>query len=172
MRPGVTRSGEDPPKVTVGNDTAHAPRGTPDSASLADLLGAVLAAEGIPGGAEASLHLVDESGMRELNSQHMGVDGATDVLSFPLDGPGVSGQPGVPQLVGDVVLCPEVAARNATTHAGSLVDECNLLVVHGGLHLCGWDHATDAERDSMWARERELMVALGVEPSGDPWGAA
>ncbi|HNG25442.1 MAG TPA: rRNA maturation RNase YbeY, partial [Microthrixaceae bacterium] len=57
-------------------------------------------------------------------------------------------------------------------HAGSVADELALLVTHGGLHLCGWDHAEPAERDRMWARERELLTALGRTPARDPWEGA
>lgn len=156
----------------------------PDPDSLGELLAAVLAAEGVPRGSEAGLHLVGIEEMTALNQRTMGEDGPTDVLSFPVDGsapvdgcaPVNGGAPGdgavVPHLVGDVVLCTEVAARNAATHAGTVADECRLLVVHGGLHLCGWDHSTPRQRDDMWRREREVMESLGVSPSGEPWDKA
>jgi probable rRNA maturation factor len=138
---------------------------------LADLLGAVLAAEGVPPSAEASLQLVDPGAIAELNAEHLGGTGPTDVLSFPLDG--TEGSDGDdPWLVGDVVVCAAVAADQAPEHAGTLVDELSLLVVHGGLHLCGWDHAEPAERDAMWARERELMTTLARVPARDPWTAS
>jgi probable rRNA maturation factor len=154
----------------------------PDPESLGGLLAAVLLAEGVPLGSEAGLHLVGIEEMAELNMEAMGRAGPTDVLSFPLDGVSDGGHAGddvdagdrkgpsaVPHLVGDVVLCTEVAMRNASRHAGTIGDECRLLVVHGGLHLCGWDHATPEQQQDMWTRERELMASLGVSPSGDPW---
>jgi probable rRNA maturation factor len=73
-------------------------------------------------------------------------------------------------MVGDVVVCAEVAAAQAPDHAGTVQDELALLVVHGGLHLCGWDHADPAERAGMWARERALMSELARPPARDPWG--
>jgi probable rRNA maturation factor len=138
-----------------------------DREALAELLSAVLRSEGVGAQAEAGLLLVDPEEMAHLNAEHLGGSGPTDVLSFPLDGVG----DGVGWMVGDVVVCPEVAVVQAGDHAGSAEDELRLLVVHGGLHLCGWDHAEAGERRAMWARERELMVMLGCVPSRDPWGA-
>ena len=66
--------------------------------------------------------------------------------------------PEIPQLVGDIVICPAVAARNAVEHECPFDDEIALLVVHGVLHLLGWDHAVDAEAERMEARERELLT--------------
>jgi probable rRNA maturation factor len=132
---------------------------------LGALLASVLAAEGAPGCAEASLTLVDPERIAVLKSEHLGGDGSpTDVLSFPLDGAAPDAQ-----LVGDVVVCPAVAAVQAPAHAGTLVDELRLLVVHGALHLAGWDHADPDGERAMWARERALMERLGVAPMRDPW---
>lgn len=161
----------DGPKVLVDDRTTT---NDPDPESLGELLAAVLLAEGAPRGSEAGLHLVGVSEMAELNLDTMGKEGPTDVLSFPVDGisfDGMSDDDGatLPHLVGDVVLCTEVAMRNSTLHAGTIEDECRLLVVHGGLHLCGWDHQTPDQQRDMWERERELMASLGVSPSRDPW---
>lgn len=166
-------------------DSAHDPEGLADD--LARLLSAVLSAEGVAAVAEAGLHLVDREEIAALNAEHLGGDGATDVLSFPVDGAAADpADPTAPPsagdgadrgvgaaawLVGDVVLCPSVAAEQCAEHAGTMLDECRLLVVHGALHLCGWDHDTDGARRAMWARERDLMDRLGVAPPGDPWGA-
>lgn len=139
-----------------------------DLGDLCALLGAVLAAEGVPSRAEAGLTLVEPTRIAELKAQHLGGDGPTDVLSFPLDGAGPVADD-QPWLVGDVVVCPQVAAAQADGHAGTVADELALLVVHGGLHLCGWDHATDDERRAMWDRERELLTGLDRSPAADPW---
>ncbi|MGH9169824.1 MAG: rRNA maturation RNase YbeY [Acidimicrobiales bacterium] len=73
--------------------------------------------------------------------------------------PSGSGAPGdAPRMLGDVVICPSVAARNAPEHAGSYEDEMALLLVHGILHLLGMDHEDDAEAEEMEALERELLV--------------
>lgn len=136
-----------------------------DLDTLSGLLSRVLAAEGAAVGAQASLTLVDPDEIAELKAEHLDGDGApTDVLSFPLDG----AEPDA-ELVGDIVLCPTVAAQQAPEHAGTLDDELALLVVHGGLHLAGWDHAEPDERDRMWDRERALLTALHRAPARDPW---
>lgn len=140
-----------------------------DLDDLCALLSGVLAAEGVPARAEASLTLVDPADIAELKAEHLDGDGSpTDVLSFPIDGAGPVPD-GEPWVVGDVVICPSVAVAQAPEHAGTPEDELALLVVHGGLHLCGWDHADEAERRRMWDRERELMAAAGRTPERDPW---
>ena len=121
------------------------------------LAAAVLVEEGM--GGELGLTFVDEAAMAALNERHMGHDGPTDVLSFPLDGEdgpaaGDRADDDVPRLLGDVVICPSVAARNAP---GPVDDELALLVVHGVLHVLGWDHAADDEREAMQARERHHL---------------
>jgi rRNA maturation RNase YbeY len=115
----------------------------------------------------------DETTIAELNQTFMGVEGPTDVLAFPIDdeevgvgrspdgstsGPDRDPLADVPLLLGDVVVCPAVAARNAPTHAGTYDDEIALLVVHGILHVLGWDHADDDETREMQAREREHLA--------------
>ena len=133
----------------------------------------VLADSGIHGEAELSIVFANEEVMAELNKRFMNVDGPTDVLAFPIDDPIDSGRwpdsgstgpdrepteiGELPMLLGDVVICPAVAARQAPEHAGSYEDEIALLVVHGVLHVLGMDHAEPAETAVMQARERELL---------------
>ena len=135
----------------------------------------VLEAEGIRGDVELSVMFVDELTMADLNQRFMGKEGPTDVLSFPLEDdnresgrspdsggarPGDTGEENaddVPALLGDVVLCPAVAERNAPEHAGTYDEELALLVVHGILHLVGMDHEVDEQAEIMEARERELL---------------
>jgi probable rRNA maturation factor len=133
----------------------------------------VLAAEGLVG--ELTLTFVDGDEMRALNAEHMGIDAPTDVLSFPLDAASPEDAtpaerlPGVPLLLGDVVVCPAVAASAAPDHAGTLEDELALLVVHGILHVLGHDHADADDAARMRAREIELLEALhwrGPAPAG------
>ncbi len=125
----------------------------------------VLMAEGVCGDAELSLLFVDEDTISGLNQRFMDADGPTDVLAFPIDDPvdaeatpADTGTPGPgPLLLGDVVVCPAVAERQAPEHATSYDDELALLVVHGVLHVLGHDHAEVDEAASMRARERELL---------------
>jgi probable rRNA maturation factor len=128
--------------------------------------------EGVRGLAEVSLIFTSESVMADLNEQFMGKKGPTDVLSFPIDaepepsgrvpdaggtGPGEPPTADIPQLVGDIVICPSVALMNSVDHECSFDDEIALLVVHGVLHLRGWDHVVDEEAERMEARERDLL---------------
>lgn len=123
--------------------------------------------------AEVSLIFCTEQVIADLNEQFMGKSGPTDVLSFPIDpepddggrvpdaggtGPGTPPDAVIPQLVGDIVLCPAVAARNAIEHECSFDDEVALLIVHGVLHLRGWDHMLDDEAERMEARERDILA--------------
>ena len=118
----------------------------------------VLVAEGVTFG-ELTLLFVDEQTITELHEVHMGDSSPTDVLSFPLDAEsGIEASvDDVPLLLGDVVVCPAVAMRNAPEHAGSIVDELALLVVHGTLHILGHDHADRDQQQKMQSRERELL---------------
>jgi probable rRNA maturation factor len=138
-----------------------------------DLAREVLVAEGVKGEAELSLLFVDELTIAGLNQRFMEVDGPTDVLAFPIDDPGTPGRwpdagtsgpdredadpAEMPLLLGDVVVCPAVAARQAPEHAGSYEDEMALLVVHGVLHVLGHDHAEPGEAAVMQERERDLL---------------
>jgi probable rRNA maturation factor len=136
----------------------------------------VLLAEGVRGASELSVLFVDEPSIAELNETYLGKVGSTDVLAFPIDaseveviaGPaGMSKAPDrapvdiseLPLLLGDVVICPVVAARQAPAHAGTLDDEFALLLVHGVLHVLGYDHAEPDEAERMRQRERELLEA-------------
>ncbi len=120
-----------------------------------DLARAVLDTEGRAG--ELAVTFVDRDEIAELNAEHLGHDGPTDVLSFPLDDDPGAALAGVPVLLGDVVICPAVARDHAPSHAGSLDDELALLVVHGVLHVLGHDHAEPAETVAMRARELALL---------------
>ncbi len=107
-----------------------------------------------------SITFVTPERMAELNAQHMGKSGPTDVLSFPIDGlrpPGDSDGP--PWLIGDVVLCPEVAADQASAGVES---ELDLLVAHGVLHLLGYDHETESGAEQMRVREHHLTGRFGA----------
>ena len=132
----------------------------------AALARAVLEDRGVAGDAEVSLLFVDEPAIAALNSGSSDQDGPTDVLAFPIDdepdpqrpvarlggtGPGSTSRPRTALvLLGDVVICPAVAARNAAEHGVTFDDELALLVVHGLLHLSGMDHEATT-RPSAWS---------------------
>ena len=143
----------------------------------------VLVAEGVKGEAELSLLFVDEEAIASLNLRFGNKEGPTDVLAFPIDeepaeggrspdscgsGPGwMPADPSeLPTLIGDVVICPTVASRNAVEHERSFDDEVALLVVHGILHLMGMDHVDDEEAEAMERREQELLSQFHG-PTGD-----
>ena len=145
-----------------------------DAMRLVQLAKVVLAAQGVKADSELSMLFVDEDAMAELNKRFLGKEGPTDVLAFPIDdddiveggrspdslGPGSGTDPDStdpPNLLGDVVVCPAVAARNAPDHAGNYEDEMALLVVHGILHILGMDHVDSEEAEAMEQRERELL---------------
>jgi probable rRNA maturation factor len=133
----------------------------------AALASAALEAEGARG--ELTLTFVDRDEIAALNREHLGKDGPTDVLSFPLDADDEDRQPGVPVLLGDVVVCPAVAAEQAAAHAGTVDNELALLVVHGVLHVLGHDHAQPDETALMRERELELLQVhhwRGEAPTG------
>lgn len=168
--PRPPRAGPEGDVAVYGTDEQSARE--VDVVRWVDLAREVLVAEGVRGEAELSLLFVDEEAIAELNSRFMEKDGPTDVLAFPIDEPvsgrwpdaGTTGpdrddpdEDDLPLLLGDVVVCPAVAARQAPEHAGTYDDEMALLVVHGVLHVLGHDHAEPDEAELMQARERELL---------------
>ena len=157
----------------------------PNSASaIAAAATAALDAAGAPSPGSVTIVLTDDPELAELNAEHMGIDGATDVLSFPMLAPEVFGRGGtagstnvaqsVPEPgpgrarrthIGDIAISVERAMEQAAEGRGgqtgdvawSAEDELRLLVTHGTLHLCGWDHAEPEEEAAMRALERRLL---------------
>jgi probable rRNA maturation factor len=113
--------------------------------------------------AECSVVVVDDATMAVLNHTHRGVAGPTDVLAFPM----TEGRFGAlsPELLGDVVISAETAARQAREAGRGLRDELALLLVHGLLHLVGYDHGTVQERQRMWRKQRRVLAACGIGPA-------
>jgi probable rRNA maturation factor len=128
-----------------------------DGESLRDLAGHVLVDQRVPSDMELNVLCVGLDAMSELNAHHMGGRGPTDVLAFPMDAPGES-LPGEPSILGDVVLCPAVAARQAAEHGVTEHAELELLLVHGILHLLGHDHAEADERRVMFTLTDRLLA--------------
>jgi probable rRNA maturation factor len=166
---------------------------TPASmAGLGRMVAAALDAAGAPAPASIGLILSDDAELAELNAAHMGKDGPTDVLSFPLlqpaafpTHPGASARhdaaahetaafplpPGRRQHLGDIVISVERAREQATTGRGgqtgnmrwAAMDELRLLAIHGTLHICGWDHAEPVEEAAM--RDLETRLLMSARPS-------
>lgn len=111
---------------------------------------------------ELSIMFVDTTVMTELHVQWMDEPGPTDVLSFPMDElrPGREGEETPPGTLGDVVLCPEVAAQQAKVAGHSTAEELLLLTTHGILHLLGYDHAEPEEEKEMFALQRRLLLTF------------
>lgn len=130
--------------VTVIHDAA-------DTARWQELASAVLAKEGAPADSEMTLLFVDEVRMSKLNEQHMGKSAPTDVLAFPIDETWrdeSNADPATPALIGDVVICPE-QCRDA--------DGIAMRVIHGVLHLCGYDHADSRESSRMFDLQQQYL---------------
>ncbi|GAA1705321.1 rRNA maturation RNase YbeY [Nonomuraea bangladeshensis] len=135
-----------------------------DEESLVALATHVLGEMGINPLAELSIVVIDENAMAELHEKWMGEPGPTDVLAFPMDelrpGGGARGDsesPADPALLGDVVLCPQVAARQAQEAGHATADELELLCTHGILHLLGYDHAEPEEHKEMFGLQAQLL---------------
>jgi probable rRNA maturation factor len=128
--------------------------------------------------AELSVLLVDEPAMTELHIRWMGEEGPTDVLAFPMDElrppqPGgmhvehdTSEPSGIPALLGDVVICPQVAAAQARRARHGVRDEIDLLCTHGILHLLGYDHADAREHAMMFGLQDRLLASWRAESAG------
>jgi probable rRNA maturation factor len=177
-RPGVSRprrtGGDGNPEVFCADEQTDV---EVDLARWQTLALDVLEAEGVRGAAELTVVFVDEGTMTQLNTQYMGSSYATDVLAFPLDAVEATRTPGpgaltkspdkneldiadLPLLLGDVVICPSVALKQAPSHAGTNDDEIALLLVHGILHVLGSDHDNPDAASTMQALERKHLEAF------------
>ena len=144
--------------IDVNNETDAAI----DEVEFAELAQYVLREMNIAEGAELAILFVDEPAMEQLHIQWMDEPGSTDVLSFPMDElrPGTPGSPTPPGLLGDIVVCPAVATRQAAAAGHSAEEEMLLLTTHGLLHLLGYDHAEPDEEKEMFALQRRLLLTF------------
>lgn len=133
-----------------------------DEAEFAELGRYVLDAMHVHPQADLFVRMVDTATMTDLHVRWMDEPGPTDVLSFPMDElrPGREGEPAGPGVLGDVVLCPEVAATQARAAGHSTAEEMLLLTTHGILHLLGYDHAEPDEEKEMFALQRRLLLTF------------
>ncbi|WP_025673285.1 rRNA maturation RNase YbeY [Salinivibrio socompensis] len=112
--------------------------------------------------AEVTIRIVDEGESQSLNRDYRGKDKPTNVLSFPFEAP-----PGVDiDLLGDLVVCRQVVEQEAQQQGKTLMDHWAHMVVHGSLHLLGYDHIEDDEAEQMEALERKILATMGVS---DPY---
>lgn len=112
--------------------------------------------------ADLTIVLTDDREIRTLNRDFLGIDAPTDVLSFPADE--IDPETGR-RYLGDVVISVQRAQQQATEGGHSLEEEVQLLVVHGVLHLLGYDHAEPEEKEQMWKLQGDILDALGIHPS-------
>jgi probable rRNA maturation factor len=151
-----------------------------DEAGLAAIARHVLDGMRVHPLAELSVLLVDEPAMAELHERWLGEPGPTDVLAFPMDelrpphqagaraDRGTGAEPGpVPGLLGDVVLCPQVAAEQAARAGHDVQAELELLSTHGILHLLGYDHADPGEHAEMFGLQDKLLAAWHADRESD-----
>ena len=133
-----------------------------DEAEFAALARYVLDAMHVHPQTDLSILLVGVDVMSQLHVQWMDEPGPTDVLSFPMDElrPGREGEQTPAGLLGDVVLCPDVAAQQARVAGHSTAEELLLLTTHGILHLLGYDHAEPEEEKEMFALQRQLRLTF------------
>ena len=108
---------------------------------------------------ELAIQFIDEQAMEVLHIQWMDEPGPTDVLSFPMDElrPGTEGEQTPPGLLGDVVICPQVAAKQAETAGHETIQEILLLATHGILHLVGFDHAEPDDEAEMFGLQKSIL---------------
>jgi probable rRNA maturation factor len=151
----------EPPRGLVGKASPWVTLGL-SASGLGRFLRAAQQAVGLEG--EVHVLLADDATLRRLNRTFRGKDKATDVLSFPAGPTTVFfGEPEGPELAGDLAISLEAAARQATRYGHSLRDEVRVLLLHGVLHLAGFDH--EADSGEMAGREAELRKRLGL-PAG------
>ena len=135
-----------------------------DETRVLRLVEYILGAMHVSPDAELAIVLVDEGAMEALHVQWMDEPGPTDVLSFPMDElrPGTDDAPTPPGLLGDIVLCPQVAETQAQAAGHSTLDELILLTTHGLLHLLGFDHAEPEEEKVMFGIQRDILLGFHI----------
>jgi probable rRNA maturation factor len=144
--------------IEISNETEH----SIDQVRVLSLAGFALDRMKIHPGAELAIMFVDEPAMEALHIQWMDEPGPTDVLSFPMDElrPGTEHEPTPAGLLGDIVICPAVAERQADTAGHDTIKEVMLLTTHGILHLLGFDHSEPEEEKEMFEIQKSILEAF------------
>lgn len=159
-------AGDGAMSIEVNDESGEA--GAVDGERLAALARFVLDRMKVHPQAELSVIAVDVDTMSALHERWMDEEGPTDVLSFPMDElrPGTDDEEPDPGLLGDVVLCPAVAAEQAVAAGHSTAAELDLLLTHGILHLLGYDHAEPDEEREMFGLQTSLLEGWSTEQRG------
>lgn len=133
-----------------------------DGAEFAALADHVLTAMHVATDAELNILFIDPKPMEELHIRWLDLPGPTDVMSFPMDElrPGSAEQPTAAGTLGDICICPQVAEAQAKDAGHTTVEEMLMLATHGMLHLLGYDHAEEAEKEEMFALQRRLLLTF------------
>ncbi len=137
--------------VFVANEQSDVPL---DEHRLVALARLAAAEEDVDARAEVTVLLVERPAMASLKERWLGETGPTDVLAFPMDEQVPDDEP---YILGDIVICPDVAREQAGTADRQVSEEVDLLLVHGFLHLCGYDHVRPQDARSMRHRERKIL---------------
>ena len=134
------------------------------SARLIQAAETVLAQQGCADGTTMSVVISTNEAVQALNAQHRGIDAPTDVLSFPADPlpPEIAGDE---PYAGDIIIAYDYAVEQAQREGHTVEDSLCLLVVHGTLHILGYDHDTPDNRAKMWAEQAKALQALGIDES-------
>lgn len=150
--------------VIVSNETSM----KCDTQALAQLAGLLFEELRIHPDVELGIRLVDTAEMTRLHVQWLDEPGPTDVLSFPMDElrSAPIGEEPKSGLLGDIVMCPEVAAAQATEFLRTLDEELQFLTIHGVLHLIGYDHMTDADYAQMFGLQDDLLATWQLQNAG------
>jgi probable rRNA maturation factor len=160
--PGTGDDRQPPIHVHVVNDDGY----PADAALLVRAAEATLREHDLDAGVPAALSIVigDDAHIARLNLQFRGVDAPTDVLSFPADASAVPADDDA-EYWGDIVIAFPYAAAQAAREGHALMDSLQLLVVHGTLHLLGYDHDTPEARAEMWAVQADILRMLAISPA-------
>ena len=148
--------------VQIASESTSVPDPTEIESWLCDVIARTAKGDNI----EISVRIVDENESREFNSRFRAEDKATNVLSFPADTAGLPTE--LPVMLGDVVICGPVVEREATEQGKDVADHWAHMLVHGALHLLGYDHESHADAEIMEALEKEILASRGID---DPYNA-
>ena len=144
--------------ITV--DIAQEFRSFVDADLVEETANTTLFHQAAPDGAELSIVITDDDQMRSLNSQFRDIDSPTDVLSFPADFYDPENEA---TYLGDIIISYPLAVNQAEIGGHAVIQEVQLLVVHGLLHLLGYDHFDQTQKTEMWAIQRDILQILGLE---------